>query len=306
LKTLASKFGGVALTEIATQVRLGGHFDKIIHTIQNMVLKLKAEAQEDIEHRDRCENKQGKNKAAMEDLNFNIDKLKEKLDRMKDSKTELEKKISDLSKEIKTSDKSISDMKKQRKEEWDDFSQATKDDVDAVRLLGQAIASLSKFYKDNNIKQTNLLQGKPAPETWEDDKYGGRKSESGGILAILSMIKEDLESELKAGKQGDATAQINFANDVQALQDTLDAQEASKADADKALAEVDRQIAYRSDDKTDLKADLGGEDKIKAALKKDCDWIKSDFESRKANRKLEIAGLNEAAQFLSGAVVLPR
>jgi len=303
---LASKFGGVALTEILAEVKLGGHFDKIIHTIQNMVLKLQAEAKEDIEHRDRCENKQDKNKKAMEDLNFNIDKLKEKLDRMKDSKTELEKKIGDLSTEIKKSDKMISDMKKQRKNEWDDFSQATKDDVEAVRLLSQAIASLSKFYKDNNIKQTNLLQGKPAPETWEDDKYGGRKSESGGILSILSMIKEDLESELKAGKQGDATAQINFANDVQALQDTLDAQEASKADADKALAEVDRQIAYRSDDKTDLKADLGGEDTIKGALKKDCDWIKSDFESRKTNRKLEIEGLNEAAQFLAGAVVLPR
>merc|ERR1719240_1892346 len=98
---------------------------------------------------------------------------------------------------------------------------------------------------------TNLLQKKP-PSTWEDDNYGGRKSESGGILAILTMIKDDLENELKAGKQGDAAAQINFANDRKALQDTMDSQMQSKADADKSLAELERQIAYRSDDKSDL------------------------------------------------------
>jgi len=45
---------------------------------------------------------------------------------------------------------------------------------------------------------------------------------------------------------------------------------------------------------------------IEKALKKDCDWIKKDFDKRKSQRKLEIEGLNEAAQFLAGAVILPR
>jgi len=307
VRQLAVKVGGTALAQVAAQVRLSetGHFDKIIHAIQNMVLKLKQEAKDDIAHRDRCETKQAANKKATEDLEFNIKKLKEKLGRMDDTKKSLEKQIADDTKAIEASDKDIKAMKKNRAEEWDDFNQATKDDVEAVRLLSAAIASLSKFYKDNNIKQTNLLQGKP-PGTWEDDNYGGRKSESGGILAILSMIKEDLESELKAGKQGDAAAAINFKNDLEAMQSTMDAQMASKADADKKLAAIERQIVFRKDDKSDLGDDLDSEGDIEKALKKDCDWIKSDFDKRKSQRKLEIEGLNEAAQFLAGAVIFPR
>ena len=50
---------------------------KVIHMIENMVIKLKEEAADDIAHRDRCETKQDANKKAMEDLNFGIDKLKD-------------------------------------------------------------------------------------------------------------------------------------------------------------------------------------------------------------------------------------
>ena len=32
-----------------------------------------------------------------------------------------------------------------------------------------------------------------------EGEYGGRKSEGGGIIAILSMIKEDIEKEMKVG-----------------------------------------------------------------------------------------------------------
>merc|ERR1740130_1186842 len=306
VQALAGKFKSGALAQVAAEVKLGGHFDKIIQMIENMVLKLKAEGQDDIAHRDRCENKQDANKKAMEDLNFNIDKLKEKLDRMKDEQTELKKKIADTEKALGKSNTTITEMKAMRAKEWGDFSQATKDDVEAIRLISSAIVSLSKFYQSNNIKMIQL-HGEPgkAPDTFEDGNYGGRKSESGGVLAILTMIKEDLEGELKQGKNGDAASQLNFKNDLGALQDTMDAQMKTKADADSALAEVERQINYRSDDKSDLGKDLGGEDKVKTALATDCDWIKADFKKRADNRKLEIDGLVEAKHFLAGAVVLP-
>jgi chromosome segregation ATPase len=169
LRALADKFGGVALAQVAAEVRVSGHFDKVIHMIENMILKLKEEGEDDIKHRERCETKQDKNKKKMEDLNFGIDKLKEKLERFKNTKKELETKIEKTEKEIETSEKTIKEMKDKRTEEFDDFSQATKDDLEAIALIQSAIASLSKFYKENNIKQTNLLQGKPekAPDTWE-------------------------------------------------------------------------------------------------------------------------------------------
>jgi len=309
LQALAGKFGGMALAQIAAEVRAGGHFDKVIHMIENMILKLKAEGQDDIEHRDRCETKQDQNKKNIEDLNFNINKVADKLDRLKDKQKSLTTKVVDTKKAIKKSEDTIKEMKAQREKEWGDFSQATKDDLEAIRLLSGAIASLGKFYKDNNIQQSHLLlvqaKQRAAPETWEEDAYGGRKSESAGILAILSMIKEDLEKEVSNGKAGEAAGSASFASDLKAVEDSLDAQMQTKADAERALADVERQMNYRSEDKDDLTNDLGGEKDIKKALTTDCDWIAKEFDKRATNRKLEIEGLSEAAHFLGGAVVLP-
>jgi len=305
LRQLHQKFGGLALAQIAAEARAGGHFDKVIHMIENMILKLIEEGKEDVRHRDRCETKQDENKKNMEDLKFDIGKLKDKLGRFKNKKKELEADIKKTESNIKKSEKTIKEMQDQRAKEFDNFSQATKDDLEAIRLISEAIASLSKFYKDNNIPMTNLMQsqGKP-PETWEDDKYGGKKSASTGILAILSMIKEDLENEVNRGKETDAASQENFSNDLQAANEALDAYKQRKADNDKELAEVLRQINYRGEDKDDKNDDLDGEKDIKKALAEDCDWIKTDFDKRVKKRKLEIEGLKEAKHFLGGATVL--
>merc|ERR1719284_737849 len=99
----------------------------------------------------------------MEDLDFKIDKLKEKLGRNADEAKELSKKIKTTKEGIEKSEATIKEMKEMRDKEWKDFSQATKDDLNAISLLEQAIASLSKFYKDNN-KFLQVQVAKP-PET---------------------------------------------------------------------------------------------------------------------------------------------
>merc|ERR1712070_1210030 len=82
LKALATQFHSVELAELAAEVKLGGHFDKIIPMVENMMLLLKREEADDIEHRDRCNNKAKDNKDAREELEFDIDKVTKKLKRM--------------------------------------------------------------------------------------------------------------------------------------------------------------------------------------------------------------------------------
>ena len=50
----------------------------------------------------------------------------------------------------------------------------------------------------NNKLPLNLIQAAPKPEAFSSGGYGGRKGESGGVIAILTMIKEDLEQEVPA------------------------------------------------------------------------------------------------------------
>merc|ERR1719371_62730 len=60
-----------------------------------------------------------------------------------------------------------------------------------------------------------------APETsWSGSDYGGRKSETGGILAILDMLAEDLEKEIADGRKDDAEAQEEYMKQNGALQKT--------------------------------------------------------------------------------------
>jgi len=145
-----------------------------------------------------------------------------------------------------------------------------------------------------------------APQViWEGADYKGAKSESQGIIAILGMLREDFENEIKTGREEDAAAQAQYLADRKALEETLAAQEDTKLTLEKELAELKRKTEYRNEDKDDANTDLDGEKDLKKAIAKDCDWIETDFKKRADKRKLEIEGLNEAKHFLAGAVVLP-
>merc|ERR1719324_1052944 len=60
-----------------------------------------------------------------------------------------------------------------------------------------------------------------APEAFGDGGYGGRKSESTGIIAILSMLKEDLEKEIKTAREEEGAAQAEYEKQRGELNDTL-------------------------------------------------------------------------------------
>merc|ERR1712013_681157 len=76
-----------------------------------------------------------------------------------------------------------------------------------------------------------------APETsWSGGSYGGRKSEGGGIIAILEMIKEDTENEIKQSRADDADAQATYVKNRDAAREALAAQEATKVQKEEELA----------------------------------------------------------------------
>merc|ERR1712187_445856 len=125
------------------------------------------------------------------------------------------------------------------------------DDQDAIALIQQAIVMLTKFYKTNNIPLSLAQKSEPnytidedkAPETvWEGANYGGRMSESGGVIAILSMIIEDLEMEMKTARKEDASAQKDYLAQNAAMKAELDDQVATKTASEVELADIKAKI----------------------------------------------------------------
>merc|ERR1719387_2346720 len=195
-----------------------------------------------------------------------------------------------------------------RNQESKEFAQALKDDADAIAIIGKAIEAISKFYKDNKLP-LELVQQEPqytidedkAPELkWKGD-YQGSRSETGGIISILEMIKEDMQNGIETLRKDDAEAQQQYEEDMAAMKETLDAQEATQVTLQKKIAELDGKILEKTTfiDKTKKAQELN--EKTAATLETDCAWVETHFDSRREKRAKEIAGLQEAKSILAGA-----
>jgi len=294
---LATTMKSLSLARIAVAIKTntGGHFDKVITMIDTMIALMRKEEAEDIAHRDRCERKQNANANNEDDLNNDITKAKEELKRQGNTETELKAAKLKMETEIAATKKSMDDLKTSRNKEESDFKQALEDDANAVSLISQAIAALTKFYADNKAA---LLQA-PPPATFKDGNYGGSSS-TGGVVAILEMLKEDLMKEMKVGKSDDGTSQESYETVRDAFQNTLDAQEKKMVDIETTAAALNLKIEDGDENKESKQADLAANDKVKASLATDCDWVKNTFATRKEKRALEVDGLQEAKDFLAG------
>eukprot|EP00419_Tripos_fusus_P059660 CAMPEP_0172927818 /NCGR_PEP_ID=MMETSP1075-20121228/217658_1 /TAXON_ID=2916 /ORGANISM="Ceratium fusus, Strain PA161109" /LENGTH=842 /DNA_ID=CAMNT_0013789093 /DNA_START=46 /DNA_END=2574 /DNA_ORIENTATION=+ len=311
LRNLAAKYKSLGLAQIAAQMQMGGHFDKVIIMIDTMIEHIRKEEAEDIAHRDRCQNAEGKNANDMEDIRAAQEKTKEKIGRLKDKVKDIKSTIDDLEKEMKDTKNKMEERLKLRNGEREDFESALKVDQEAIDSLNQAIVALMKFYKKNKIP-LNLAQEDPKPKYTLDpdkapelewagqDSYGGRKEESTGIIAILSMIVEDFQNEMKTGRQDDAEAQEDYEKDRAAMEEVLHALKESHANKMSELAETQEAMSDAEGFLEQKNGELGDEADMKKTLTGDCDWIRTHFKSRRSKRKAELDGLAEAKNILAG------
>eukprot|EP00747_Dinoflagellata_sp_TGD_P155690 gnl/TRDRNA2_/TRDRNA2_177604_c2_seq15.p1 gnl/TRDRNA2_/TRDRNA2_177604_c2~~gnl/TRDRNA2_/TRDRNA2_177604_c2_seq15.p1 ORF type:complete len:556 (+),score=225.21 gnl/TRDRNA2_/TRDRNA2_177604_c2_seq15:193-1668(+) len=309
LRALATKYHSVSLAELAVSIKVGGHFDTCITSVDKQIAVLRKEEADDIEHKDRCQAQENANQKQMTDLKHEIAMTDEELGRMADKEKELEIKIETLEASMEETKKEMKEILDQRNEEEDQFKKALKEDMEAAEVIGKAITALSAFYKKNKIP-LELVQKKKAPEySVDEDKApetgfsgaGKRSSESTGLVAILSMLKEDVEKEIKVAREEDAEAQKEYEADRGDLKATLDATTASKVQTETELANLQAKIASYDEFKQQKGNELDAQKQLEKTLFEDCDWVKQHFDSRAEKRKAEIDGLMDAKNVLAGA-----
>merc|ERR1711920_1013956 len=135
LRQMAKKYRSVSLVELAAEVQTGGHFDKVIESIDKMIAFLRKEEQADIDHRDRCQGAENKNTNDMEDLNHEIDRSDKEIKRLEGISKELQTKIDATEADIKATIKDMETLLQMRNDQHAEFVQALKDDNDAIELL---------------------------------------------------------------------------------------------------------------------------------------------------------------------------
>jgi hypothetical protein len=311
LQTLARKSGSKLLARIAEQARTGGYFDKVIASIDEMIALLRKEEKEDIEHRDRCQGAENDNKISKEELTNTIDRADKDIKRMEHTQKTTEQEVADVEVEIKKTENDMEQALAMRNKEHKAFVKALEDDVKAKAILEQAKLALVEFYKRNNIPM--LIQKKQpkeytvdpdkAPETvWDAEgaKYKGKRDENEGIVAIITMIIEDVQKEIDDSRKDDDADQAAYEKSRAAMKETLKTQLTSKAAMEKQLQELEQNIQDTSDVKDAKNADLEAEQELTKAIGSDCSWVKTHFQDRADKRKKELDGLVSAKDYLAG------
>jgi len=292
-----------ALTSVITALKAGGHFDKIIESIDTMIQALNDEETQDRKDNDECIEKETKNKHKHEDLNYGIARLENKIDKLNDRKTKLETQITNVEKETEEHVDMMEQAKADREAAHDRFEQAKADDTAAIALLQQASKALESYSKNNA-----LLQKAPEFKRSKDDapeakfsKKDSRKQANNGILAILAQITENLQREIAEGAEQEANDQAEYekqrADDRQTHQTLKD----TRSDLQAEVAETKADIGALEQDKTNTEGQRDTVVDVLKEIKPGCDWIRQNFDNRRFLRKQEVEGLMDAKAVLAGA-----
>jgi hypothetical protein len=307
LKQVIGNSKNLRLARLAASVRTAttGHFDEVMAEIDKMIQVLKDEAKEDQEQRDWCIDERNKERNSRDDLVYEIEQLAAKIKRAEEKKAKLEaeKEKTEQNKAdlIQAMEEALAD----RTAENEAFHAAKDDDEKAVELLGQAIDALSEYGK-NNPSLMQILQ--PEFEVSEDqapdatfsssDKHGGAQ---GGIIQMLTQIKENLEIEVKTATGNEAEATLAY----EKLKSDSDAQIVSYdnqiTELDGAIAETDAQILADNEAKKETEGTHEATVEYLAKIAPNCDWIEAAFHKRAEMRAKESEGLVQAKAILAGA-----
>merc|ERR1719272_2119336 len=323
------------LIELALKGKTHG-FEKVVKMIDDMVALLGEEQKDDDSKKAYCEANLDKTEDELKELELTISDLGKATEDANEKVALLKEEIAALEDGIKALDKQVADATETRKEEHQENVETLANDAAAVELIGFAKNRLQKFYNPKLYKEApkrelseeeritvnnggtlaptaapggiagtgvtalqETVAPPPPPETW--GAYAKKGEESTGVLTMIDMLVADLDKEIQEVDFEEKENQKEYetfikdaadkrANDAKSIQD----KESAKADLEANLLKLGEET------KSKKKEAMATAESIRD-LHLECDWLVSNFESRKEARAGEIESLKNAKAVLSGA-----
>merc|ERR1719388_61288 len=324
LKASATKHKDLRLQVLASMVQWQSNrgptikFPKVEKAVDKMIEDLHAEEDEDLEVKENCEKDRMKNTKVAKKKSQEIDDKTAFISRKNAEIATLKSKIANLVKNIADLHNQIKEAQLMRDAENAEFKVAKGDDVAAKGLIEKTKGVLKKFYEDEGLALTQLHtkthaarssvaqpvvvagEAPPPPPTMWSEPYGGSPGESNGIQAILEMIVDNIDKDIRVATEEEDQAQAEFDSYKETTESTIGKLEDQKADFETEVGDREGEIEVAKGERSDKKKIL---DETMAYLKTiapGCDYMAVNFELRKQNRAEEIEGLMEAKASLSG------
>jgi len=271
----------------------------------------------------------------VKELELTVSDLEKAVDDTKEGIAALASEIEALEDGIKKLDKQVSEATSQRKEEHADAVEVIANDNAAKEVIGFAKNRLNKFYNPKLYKPapkrelteeeritvnmggtlaptaapggiagtgvTALAQVAPPPPPETFGAYAKRGEKSNGVLSMLDIMVADLDKEITESEVTEKEAQAEYEQFMKdsASKRSLDAKsiedkEGSKADLEAKLLKAEKEK------KSTMKEAMATHQYL-AEVHADCDWLLTNFQTRKEARAGEIDSLTKAKAVLAGA-----
>jgi len=319
---------------LALQGKSDGTFDKVIGMIDEMVGILAEEQKADDEKKAYCESELDTTEDQKKSLEHKVDDLGAALEDTKSTIETLAGEIEALVEGIKTLDKLVAEATENRKAENVAYKELMATDTAAEQLLGMAANRLAKFYTPKlyvappkqelsaeqriavnmgseaapteppmlvqiQMHGAGLVAPPPPPETW--GAYKKKGEEHGGVVAMLNMLKADLEKEMQEATVEEKDAQSEYETMMadSAEKRTMDSK--TLADKESTKADMEEKSLKLGEEQTATMKEVLATAETLKNLHLECDWLVSNFQVRKDARAGEVDALKKAKAVLSGA-----
>jgi hypothetical protein len=299
VKRLAAKHHSAALAQLASRitavVKYGGAssddvFAKVKGLINDMIAKLKRQAEEEATEKAYCDEEMGKTEAKKNELDDDIEKLTAKIDQDVAKSTALKEEVAELQGELAAIRKEQAEMDKVREEEHADYVTAKNDLELGLGGVRKALQVLRDYYATDDAA---LLQ-QPAPPA-KFEKAGGA---AGSIIGILEVCESDFATNLAKEQSQEEDAAAAYEKTTQENKVTVAAKEQDVKYKTQEHNALDKNVADLSSDRTTANEELDAVMEYYGKLKERCVAKPETYEERKARREAEINGLKEALSIL--------
>lgn len=299
----------VRLASIAQAVKnaASGQFDEVVKAIDDMLGVLVEEDSTDLKRKEQCEEDRQTGTRSAHTLSIAIDEHTDAVTKTGGEIQELSNQITETQNNMDANAKELSEMDKLRKEEKEAFLSAQSEDKEAALLVERAKSVLAKFYEGlalaqnraNGDKFLATAVAKDPPPTWKNP-YGGKKSESQGIIAILDIIHEDIMAAITAAEKVEEGAVKSHEKLVKELNNQSSDLAVAKTGIEQAKNDQVSTLQTATNERRLKAGELQSLMEQLKASEKDCAYYLINYGIRVKNRQIEADGLRNAKTILLG------
>jgi len=280
-------------------------FTKVLKMIDDMIALLNQEQRDDDDKKEYCEKLIDKTEDDVKQLELEISDLAKAIADYKERIATLGEEIAALEAGIKALDKQVAEATEDRKEEHEENVETLANDKAAKDIIGVAKNRLNKFYNPKMYKapaaefaQTGVAPP-PPPETF--GAYAKKGGESNGVIGMLDMMVADLDKEIQEIEVEEKENQAEYEDFMSESAKKRASDAKSIEDKESAKADLEANLIKAGEEKSSKTKEAMNTHEFLADVHKDCDWLLSNFDARKAARAGEIDALTKGKAVLNGA-----